>query len=169
MVSGLAQQSGGALRLESRPGQGTTVSLWLPVSAEVAASVAPSRAVPQLTSSAMILLVDDDPLIAGSTCALLEDLGHHVVRADSGAKALDLQSAGLEPDLIITDYAMPGMTGLELGREVQRLRPGLPVLLATGFAEMEDAEPLDLPRLAKPYTQQQLAIQIARLLPKKAR
>jgi CheY-like chemotaxis protein len=65
---------------------------------------------------------------------------------------------------MITDYAMPGMTGVELAREVQRLLPRLPVLLATGFAELDEADQRDLPRLAKPYTQDQLATQIARLL-----
>jgi DNA-binding NtrC family response regulator len=65
---------------------------------------------------------------------------------------------------MITDYAMPGMTGLELGRQVRRKHPGLPVLLATGFADLEDAQSLELPRLAKPYTQDQLAAQIERVM-----
>jgi signal transduction histidine kinase/CheY-like chemotaxis protein len=165
MVFGLAGQSGGALRLQSTPGQGTTVGLWLPVATEAADE--PERVMPmiQTTSPGTILLVDDDPLIAASTAALLEDLGHVVVEAHSGAEALHLLSDGLQPDLMITDYAMPGMTGLELGQEVKRLRPNVPVLLATGFAEMEGAGPVDLPRLGKPYTQDQLAAQIARLLP----
>jgi nitrogen-specific signal transduction histidine kinase/CheY-like chemotaxis protein len=169
MVFGLAEQSGGALALESLPGKGTQVWLWLPVAPEGAAPALPLPLQSQTTSPATILLVDDDPLIAGSTLALLEDLGHLVVPAGSGTEALELLSGGLRPDLMITDYAMPGMTGLELGREVQRLHPCLPVLLATGFADLGGAEPPDLPRLAKPYTQEQLAIQIARLLPDGAR
>jgi signal transduction histidine kinase len=167
MVFGLAEQSGGALKLESTPGQGTNVSLWLPVATGVAASPDAAPDLTQTSPPARILLVDDDPLIAGSTHALLEDLGHIVVLANSGEEALQLISTGLEPDLMITDYAMPGMTGLDLGREAKRLRPSLPVLLATGFAELDGVEPLDLPRLAKPYTQEQLALQIARLLPGK--
>jgi CheY-like chemotaxis protein len=87
-----------------------------------------------------------------------------VVEANSGVDALHLLTNGLRPDLMITDYAMPGMTGVELAREVQRLLPQLPVLLATGFAELDEADQRDLPRLAKPYTQDQLATQIARLL-----
>jgi signal transduction histidine kinase len=163
-VFGLAQQSGGALRLESAPGEGTTVSLWLPAANE---AVAPARAPVGATltiAPITILLVDDDPLIAASTAALLEDLGHHVVEAGSGARALALLETGPRPDLMITDYAMPGMTGLELGRQVRRKHPGLPVLLATGFADLEDAQSLELPRLAKPYTQDQLAAQIERVM-----
>jgi signal transduction histidine kinase/CheY-like chemotaxis protein len=165
MVFGLAEQSGGALRLESTPGKGTKVCLWLPVAAEAARTVEFSSDPLEPMSPARILLVDDDPLIAGSTVALLEDLGHIVVEANSGVDALRRLSIGLQPDLMITDYAMPGMTGLELAREVQRIRPDLPVLLATGFADLEDAAHIDLPRLAKPYTQDQLAAQIAQLLP----
>jgi signal transduction histidine kinase len=164
MVFGLAEQSGGALRLESTPGEGTTVRLWLPVATEAAVEPTLPMAPIHQTSPVTILLVDDDPLIAGSTVALLEDLGHCVVEANSGVGALHLLTNGLQPDLMITDYAMPGMTGVELAREVQRLLPRLPVLLATGFAELDEADQRDLPRLAKPYTQDQLATQIARLL-----
>jgi signal transduction histidine kinase len=165
MVFGLAEQSGGALQLKSNPGEGTTVCLWLPLATEAAPAPAPPLPAPQATAPATILLVDDDPLIAGSTVALLEDLGHVVVAATSGREALRLLSDGLAPDLMITDYAMPEMSGLELGREVRRLRPTLPILLATGFADLEGAGAVELPRLAKPYTQDQLAGQIARLLP----
>jgi signal transduction histidine kinase len=165
MVFGLAEQSGGALTLESALGEGTSVRLWLPVATETAAADVLTPSTRHDTPPATILLVDDDPLIAGSTAALLEDLGHAVVEANSGPEALKLLASGLNPDLMITDYAMPGMTGLELGREVQRLRPDLPVLLATGYADLAGAEPQTLPRLAKPYTQDQLSTQIARLLP----
>jgi CheY-like chemotaxis protein len=164
MAFGLAEQSGGALRLQSTPGEGTAVLLWLPVATEAVSQPELVSASSQTTTPVTILLIDDDPLIAASTIALLEDLGHAVVDASSGAEALRLLSDGLRPDLMITDYAMPGMTGLELGREVQRLLPDLPILLATGYADMEAAPPVDLPRLAKPYTQDQLAAQIARLL-----
>jgi CheY-like chemotaxis protein len=165
MVFGLAEQSGGALRLDSAPDEGTTVRLWLPSAAELAVSPTPPPPLPRATPPATILVVDDDPLIAGSTVALLEDLGHIVVEATSGMEALRLLSDGLEPDLVITDHAMPEMTGLELAREVRRRLPELPVLLATGFADLDGAGTVDLPRLAKPYTQDQLATQIVRLLP----
>jgi signal transduction histidine kinase len=164
MVFGLAEQSGGALQLQSTPGAGTTVSLFLPESLEAVSTPMAPDATLRPAPPATILLVDDDALVASSTAALLEDLGHQVIDARSGREAMKLLSDGLQPDLMITDYAMPGMTGLELGRMVRKLRPDFPVLLATGFAEMEGAGPLDLPRLAKPFTQDQLAVQVARLL-----
>ncbi len=164
MVFGLAQQSGGALRLKSAPGQGTEACLWLPVATEIPEIAEHLRTRSKPMAPATILLVDDDPLIAGSTMALLEDLGHRVAEANSGIEALQLLAGGLEPDLMITDYAMPGMNGLELAREVQRLHPNMPVLLATGFADLEGVGPVILARLAKPYTQEELASHIARLL-----
>jgi signal transduction histidine kinase len=166
MVFGLAQQSGGALRLESAPSSGTTARLWLPVATE---TTLPSGRTPNLETKASgparILFVDDDLLIAGSTVDLLEDLGHQVIEAHSAIEALRLLESGLAADLLITDHAMPGMTGIELAREVRRQYPRLPILLATGFAELEGSEVVDVARLAKPYTQAQLATEIAHLLP----
>jgi signal transduction histidine kinase len=166
MVFGLAQQSGGALRLESAPSSGTTAGLWLPVASETTlASGRASNIVTKASGPARILFVDDDLLIAGSTVDLLEDLGHRVIEAHSGIEALRLLEGGLAADLLITDHAMPGMTGIELAREVRRQYPHLPILLATGFAELEGSDVVDVARLAKPYTQAQLATEIAHLLP----
>jgi signal transduction histidine kinase/CheY-like chemotaxis protein len=167
MVFGLAKQSGGALRLESTPGAGTTASLWLPIAHKSAVSHSEKGPlVTKNTERAKILFVDDDPLIAGSSVALLEDLGHDVTEVHSAREALKLLEDGLPADLLITDHAMPGMTGMELADEVRRTRPHLPILLATGYAEMQSSQVSDVPRLAKPYTQEQLALEIARLLPK---
>ena len=166
MVFGLAKQSGGALRLESNPGAGTTARLWLPIAAETTVHRDKETFMGTKTSErAKILFVDDDPLIAGSSVALMEDLGHEVTEVRSAREALQLLEEGLPADLLITDHAMPDMTGMELADEVRRMRPDLPILLATGYAEMEGSLIIDVPRLAKPYTQQQLAIEIARLLP----
>jgi signal transduction histidine kinase len=166
MVYGLAQQSGGALRLESAPSEGTTAKLWLPVAKEaLVASEMTSDAVTQSSARAKILFVDDDILIAGSTVSLLEDLGHEVTEVHSAEAALQLLDEGLPADLLITDHAMPGMTGAELAREVRQQRPELPILLATGFAELQGTEVTHVSRLAKPYTQAELANEIARLLP----
>jgi CheY-like chemotaxis protein len=166
MVFGLAQQSGGALRLESAPSSGTAASLWLPIAKEAAlpSGCAPNVAI-QASGRARILIVDDDLLIAGSTVDLLEDLGHEVIEVHSVTEALRLLEDGLVADLLITDHAMPGMTGIELAREVRRQYPQLPILLATGFAELEVGKVVDVARLPKPYTQAQLAREIARLLP----
>jgi CheY-like chemotaxis protein len=165
MVFGLAQQSGGALRLESAPSSGTTARLWLPIAVKASVAAGRTSIVPPQSARARILFVDDDLLIAGSTVALLEDLGHEVVEVHSAREALQLLEQGLATDLLITDHAMPGMTGIELAREARRQRPQLPILLATGFAELEGVKVVDVDRLAKPYTQDQLAAEIARLLP----
>ena len=113
---------------------------------------------------ATLLLVDDDFLINLSTKALLEDLGHTVFDANSGAKALEVLKAESSIELMITDYAMPGMTGVQLAEAARALRPDLPILLATGYAELPAGKAFDLPRLSKPYLQSQLAEQIAALL-----
>ena len=165
MVFGLAQQLGGALHLESAPSMGTTARLWLPVGAKTSVAAKPSPDVTQASAPARILFVDDDLLIAGSTVALLEDLGHEVVEVHSAREALQLLEGGLATDLLMTDHAMPGMTGMELAREVRQRRPTLPILLATGFAETDGPDAIEVARLAKPYTQAQLAQEIALLLP----
>jgi len=164
MVHGLANQSGGAFRLESTVGAGTSASLWLPAVDAMAVVVESEPAPRAAARSATILLVDDDPLIAASTLALLEDLGHRVVEAHSGREALDLIADGLTPDLVITDHAMPGMTGADLAVKLRARLPALPILLATGYAELKGSQPVDLPRLTKPYDQARLSLEISRLM-----
>lgn len=166
MIHGLAQQLKGVLRLFSTPGRGTRAELWLPVAdGAPAAAVARSESVtPAAKKHATLLFVDDDFLISLSTTALLEDLGHTVVTASSGGEALDVLRTGKPIDMMITDYAMPGMTGLQLAEQARSLRPGLPILLATGYADLPARANLDLPRLNKPYQQTELAEQIEALL-----
>ncbi|WP_282025594.1 hybrid sensor histidine kinase/response regulator [Limimaricola cinnabarinus] len=165
MIHGLAQQLHGALRLSSRPGAGTRAELWLPAAEmPAAARAAPAVAATHRQGGALrILFVDDDALIAMSSVDLLEDLGHHVIQASSGPQALSVLEGDAPIDLMITDYSMPRMNGGELSRRARELRPGLPILLATGYAELPEGASLDLPRLAKPYMQRQLAEEIARL------
>jgi PAS domain S-box-containing protein len=173
MVHGFAAQLGGTLRLFSAPHEGTTAELWLPAGGAGAGAGAadpgptlPSRAEPSRedASSATILVVDDDALIAMSTVDLIEDLGYSVFEANTGSGALEILRSGVPVDLIVTDYAMPGMTGLELAGAARALRPDLPVLLATGYAELPSGATTDLPRLAKPFRQDQLATEIAKAL-----
>jgi PAS domain S-box-containing protein len=160
MVHGLAEQSGGRLRIDSLPGVGTTVEMWLPVSGGVAAAMRPHRlqASPEPPTARMtVLAVDDDALVLMNTCAMLEDLGHTVLQAESGSEALHLLSARSDIALLITDQAMPEMTGLQLAEKATVMRADLPVILATGYAELPaDADPALL-RLAKPFTQAELA------------
>jgi len=164
MVHGLAVQLGGALQLSSAVGKGTTATLLLP-----AATAAPETESPVLTAqkvnrSAVILFVDDDPLIAMSTTEMLEDLGHHVIGVSSGLRALDIIRSEQPIDLMMTDHVMPGMTGIELAAASRQVRPTLPILLATGYAELPEGIQVDLPRLAKPYHQDQLRDRLDQLL-----
>ncbi|MGG5891099.1 response regulator [Falsiroseomonas sp. HC035] len=170
MVHGLAAQSGGRMVINSVPERGTTVELWLPVAEGVQAIEEVSLKVPTSAHDvapllpARVLVVDDDPLICAGTADMLIDLGHSVTEACSGSRAMELLNADLQVDLVITDHAMPGMTGLELAHEIKTIRPGLPVLLATGYADLPDEATLDLPRLSKPYSQEQLSALISRIL-----
>jgi CheY-like chemotaxis protein len=172
MVHGLAEQSGGRLKLYSRPGRGTRVEIWLPQTGTVGAREPACAGSPRLNGKAAhalaVLAVDDDSLVLDNTAAMLEDLGHRVLVAGSAAEALALL-ADNSVDLVITDYAMPQMTGLQLAREIEALRPGLCVALATGFAELPPGAGTAMPRLAKPYSQAELARLLADLGPAAAR
>jgi len=163
MVHGMAQQSGGRLRLRSEPDLGTTAELWLPVAPWEAASageeIAPRTAA--LSRALTILTVDDDPLVALNTLALLEELGHTVHSAPSAMRALEILHREKNIDLLITDQAMPGMTGSELVSRIRAEKPEFPVILATGYAELPAGEGEGIPRLAKPFRQQDLAEAIA--------
>jgi signal transduction histidine kinase len=165
MVDGLAAQSGGAMRILSRVDTGTTVELWLPIAERSSLREEQAAALP-LDAGARwrVLVVDDDPLISATTAEILEDLGHVVVEAHSGEQAIDLLACGTSVDLVLTDYAMPTMTGTQLARQIKARWPDLSVILATGYAELPEADDPGLPRLSKPYQQEQLVIQIARVL-----
>jgi len=164
MVHGLVVQLGGTLELSSAIGKGTTVTMVLPT-ATSAPEVETRAAAPQrVKRSAVILFVDDDPLIAMSTTEMLEDLGHRVIGASSALHALDILRSEQPIDLMVTDHVMPGMTGIELAAATRQVRPSLPILLATGYAELPEGTQLDLPRLAKPYHQDQLRDQLDQLL-----
>jgi len=167
MIHGLAVQLDGVLRLASTPGQGTRAELYFPATSlalEDAVETETSDKAIQPASRARILVVDDDVLIAMSTVDMLEDLGHEVIEANSGASALEALEANDGVDLMITDFSMPGMNGAQLAEAVHKLRPELPILLATGYAEIPKGSSLELPRLGKPYSQAQLAREISRLL-----
>ncbi|TCA29597.1 PAS domain-containing hybrid sensor histidine kinase/response regulator [Rhizobium leguminosarum bv. viciae] len=164
MIHGLAVQLNGALRLTSELGVGTTAELWLPATERRPERPAEAELpVPQAASRLKILLVDDDALIAMSSVDMLEDLGHEVVEANSGSQALELIS-GQHFDLVITDYSMPGMTGAQLAQAARDIHPALPIVLATGYADLPAGTDIDLPRLGKPYNQAQLAKEIAKAM-----
>jgi signal transduction histidine kinase/CheY-like chemotaxis protein len=164
MVHGLAVQLGGTLQLTSTVGKGTTATLVLPVATAVPEAESPAYKSNKVNRSAVILFVDDDPLIAMSTTEMLEDLGHQVIGANSGLHALDIIKSEQRIDLMMTDHVMPGMTGVELAVASREVRPSLRILLATGYAELPEGAQLDLPRLAKPYHQDQLRDRLDQLL-----
>ena len=112
----------------------------------------------------IILVVDDDALIAMSIADMLEDLGHEVIEAGSGEQALDVLRGSGSVDLLITDYAMPGMNGAQLAAAAREVRRGLPVLLATGYGELPAGSVSGLPQIGKPYDQAQLAATITKLV-----
>jgi len=164
-VQGMAAQSGGLLRIRSEPNAGTIVELWLPRAATAAAALVrppeSASAIRPATEPCTVLIVDDDSLVMTGTAAMISDLGHAAVEAHSGAEALDLLGSGLKVDVVLTDHAMPMMTGLQLAECIHSRFPGLPIILATGYAELPvDPATLGIARLAKPCTQHEIAAAI---------
>jgi CheY-like chemotaxis protein len=160
MVHGMAEQSGGRLVLKSELGVGTTAELWLPVAHPEAVPLSTSRPNPASARSdrkLVILTVDDDPLVGLSTSSFLEELGHKVHSASSGTRALEILQREADIELLITDQAMPNMTGADLIRSIRAKRPDFPAIIATGYAELPQGEAEGIPKLAKPFRQQDLA------------
>ena len=164
MVHGMVVQSGGKFVLNSSKGEGTTAELWLPV-ADAGANHRPhdadARAIDGSRGPLVVLAVDDDALVLLNTAAMLEDLGHTVLEATSGNSALEIIRRERHIDLVITDQAMPSMTGSDLAAAIRAEKPNLPIILATGFAELPPGADESLPKLAKPFRQHQIADAIA--------
>jgi len=168
MVHGIAEQSGGWFTLRSRKGSGTTAELWLPTTARQPRAIdkvqRPANDTEPDHTALVVLAVDDDSLVLTNTIAMLEDLGHSGFAASSGQEALDILRQQGSVDLVITDYAMPRMTGLQLADKIRSEWPELPIVIATGFAEMEPGLGARLPRMSKPFTEAALAREIARII-----
>ena len=164
MVRGLAEQSGGTLVLKSRLREGTTAEIWLPRAEDEAVPAPvtePAHAAPRSNRPLSVLVVDDDLLVLDNTAAMLDDLGHAVVEARSGEEALQLLRRTPKIDVVVTDYAMPGMNGLKLAEAIAAERPGTPLVLCTGYAELPGSIRSHLPRISKPFDQATLAAVIA--------
>jgi signal transduction histidine kinase len=167
MVHGLSEQLGGALILRSRVDEGTTAEIWLPAAPEHGAAApreplrepVAARCAPEAALS--ILAVDDDDLVRTTTVDMLEALGYQVIPARSGHEALQVLEA-MCVDLVITDHAMPQMTGTQLAERIRERWPDLPMIMATGYAELPAGPQLEIPRLAKPYSQATLAEAVKR-------
>lgn len=162
MVQGLAGQSGGWIEIESEVGKGTRIDLWLPLAtADLPTSgLVVTEAVEDVGERLVVLAVDDDPLVLTNTVAMLDELGHSVLVANSGDEALMIFQRHPEIDLVLTDEVMPGLSGSQLAQRIMELRPTVAVALASGYADLHTtprSRQAALPRLAKPFTLAQLA------------
>lgn len=163
MVHGLVSQSNGQIRISSQPGRGTTVELHfvLVEPKEQSEPTPEAKTTSDVEGSKTILIVDDDDLVAESVSKMLTGLGHDIYVANSGARALELVRERDEIELVLTDQAMPEMTGLELAASIHEIKPSLPVVLGTGCAPAPDEHERRLPRLSKPYREADLRRLIA--------
>ncbi|RST32237.1 hybrid sensor histidine kinase/response regulator [Sphingomonas ginkgonis] len=163
MVYGFAQQSGGTIRLESRLGEGTTAQLWLPRAGEDEggeADSAPELANQPAGRTLTVLLVDDHPEVRATTAGMLVDLGHQVIEASQGSEAIAALTANEGTvDLLVSDYAMPHLSGCDVVRLAREVRSELPALLITGYANADEIgeRPDDVAVLGKPFTLAELA------------
>jgi len=163
MIHGLVAQLGGALEMASTVGLGATIEMWIPVARDDVIASPPREAHGALVMGAgVVLLVDDEEVIRATTAQMLADLGYSVIEAASAKEALG-RLADPRIQLLLTDHLMPGMSGTDLAREAQAQRPGLPILIISGFAEVEDIAP-DLPRLMKPFRAAELAAALTAMI-----
>ena len=160
MAYGLAEQSGGRLLMQSQPDKGTTVEIWLPVAAVEVQPAAPSAGESDETLQAAepvtLLVVDDDDLVLLSTMAMAEDMGYAVHGVKCAEEALAYVDEGGEADVLVTDQAMPGMTGARLAQLLRKRHRSLPIVLASGYAELPELPVPDMVRLSKPFTRREL-------------
>ena len=149
--------------IKSELHRGTTVELWLPIAEkeEPHQDAVPDDAAPAKSAALVVLAVDDDPLVLLNVRAMLEDLGHTVITAKSGAEAVEILDHGAQIDLLITDQAMPNMTGLQLAGIVSEGWPSVPIIIATGYDEMPAGVQERFEKLTKPYFQSDLSRVIA--------
>ncbi|WP_229658478.1 hybrid sensor histidine kinase/response regulator [Tsuneonella deserti] len=164
MVQGMAEQCGGRLVIESTPGEGTTASIWL-LTAQSPALAQPEEDTPETegASPLRVLAVDDDAIVLLNTVTMLEDMGHEVTERYSGADAL----AALRErqfDLLLSDFAMPGMNGADLIREAKIVQPAIRSAIITGYADLPEGTALEVPRLAKPFSERELGDLIGRMV-----
>ena len=163
MVHGLVSQLGGALVINSEVGVGTHVELWLPESESgPACPLSEAPAADERSAAGTVLLVDDEDAVRLAAADMLQDFGYDVVEAASGAEAVRLLRQREDFALVVTDHLMPGITGVEVASEVGNLRPGTPVLIISGYAELEGIDP-SLARLSKPFRREDLAQALAEL------
>jgi signal transduction histidine kinase/ActR/RegA family two-component response regulator len=162
-VYGMAQRSGGAAFVLGGEGTGATIGMWLPSTAAAPAADAPRAGDGKLLAGLKVLVVEDDDLVRAGMADALVEFGCEVKQASSGAEGL-AALASTRPDLLLTDYMMPNMTGAQLAAQARALHPGLPVLVATGYADMAAIEAAagGTPVLRKPFKLADLEQAVAR-------
>jgi CheY-like chemotaxis protein len=166
MVHGVATQSGGGLRIDSRLGRGTTVNVYLPRARRVSPGAREREPLSATVHErATIMVVDDDPDVREVAVSSLGSLGYHMLAAENGSAALDLLARSGPVDLLIVDMAMPGMNGVELIRRARERRGDLRAMLVTGYADVAAFAPADCDLvLQKPYRLERLAENVAEAL-----
>jgi CheY-like chemotaxis protein len=167
-VHGFAHQAGGTVKIASTLGQGTTVTIYLPRMTGLVVGTMPSEANVAPARTGTVLLVEDNPEVASASASLLEQLGYSVRWVPNAEAALqEIEQDGI--DLVVSDIVMPGrMDGLGLARAIKERRPGLPILLATGYSEAAQNVRADFPILRKPYQMHELSRALAEVLPDEA-
>ena len=174
-VYGIAQQSGGTLRIDSSPGEGTRVHIYLPAAEAPAAAegggpTGGDAAASPTAMRARVLVIDDDPDVRSFLAESLEGLGHEVAVAASGAEGLE-RLGDWRPDLMLLDFAMPEMNGADVARAARGTHPDLPIVIVTGYAETGELEAAlgeDVRVLRKPFTVAELAAAVERNLEERA-
>jgi signal transduction histidine kinase len=167
MVYGFVRQSNGHMRLDSEPGRGTRVRLYLPKAPVAGASAAPIRPAKTDGEQRTILVVEDDEAVRATTVVMLESLGYRCLEAPDAAAAVEALGGGAHADLVFSDVTMPGpMRTAEMAERIHEIAPGAPILFASGYPKEEMGEHLDADAalLAKPFTRDELASRIAELL-----
>ena len=168
-VFGFAKQSGGGVRIETRLGQGTAVKIFLPRAgvdvADHQAGFVDASKRPQTMKRLRVLVVDDDKAVLKSTVRMLDCLGHATASAESGTEALRVLASNQEIDLVLADFAMPEMSGGELAKVICAMRPTLPVILITGYSDLDVLKEFnDLRIILKPFTEDDLVNTISAAL-----
>jgi CheY-like chemotaxis protein len=167
-VYGFAKQSGGGVRIETRVGEGTVVKVYLPrvIDASPALAVDDGAMLDLVPGSTRVLVIDDDSAVREITVSLLQQMGCSVEDAGSGGAGLDLLARSEAAfDLVVLDFAMPGMNGAEVAREIAKDFPELPVLFVTGYADLTALREVGEDRIAqKPFDHAEFAAKVKRLL-----
>jgi signal transduction histidine kinase/CheY-like chemotaxis protein len=172
-IYGFVSQSGGFVRLESAPGRGTTLRLYLPRHAQAVpgrtttAVAAAPPADPQPVPTGTVLVVDDEPAVRGQIAEVLRDLGCTVIEADDGPAGLSIMQSDERVDVLVADVGLPGLNGRQLADAARVTRPALPVLLVTGYAgtALENmALPPGIEVISKPFVLEALTARVRAML-----